>query len=123
MHPDRKTRITREEAVKALQGFINRHFNQNRDNWSRASIPAHPEDNDILLSDYITQREAEVAALEQQLAAKDAEIAAAQAALREILWESQRLCQIYGINHSGYRGWLRDRIAALAETPAAPEVK
>jgi hypothetical protein len=57
VHPKRRTVITHDQARAALQRFINRHFN-NPGEKSRASIPAHQDDDDILLSDYITQREA-----------------------------------------------------------------
>lgn len=55
-HPDRKTRITHEQARTAVQHFANRHFN-NPGEKSRATIPAHQDDDDILLMDYITQQE------------------------------------------------------------------
>ncbi len=55
MHPNRKTIITHEQARQAVQKFTNLHFN-NPGPKSRASIPAHEDDTDILLNDYITQQ-------------------------------------------------------------------
>ena len=57
MHPKQVARITEAQARAAVQRFANRHFN-NAGEKSRASIPAAADDDDILLMDYITQREA-----------------------------------------------------------------
>lgn len=66
LHPFRVTRITKAEAQEALQHFVNLHF-WNAGQKSRASIPANQNDDDILLFDYITQREAEIAGLREEL--------------------------------------------------------
>jgi hypothetical protein len=56
LHPRRFTRITEEQARAAVSRFANRHFN-NPGEKSRATIPADENDDDILLMDYISQRE------------------------------------------------------------------
>jgi hypothetical protein len=66
VHPDRGDVIGASEARTALTHFVNRHFDNPGDK-SRASIPASQYDDDIILADYITQRESVAAALASAL--------------------------------------------------------
>ena len=47
--------VTPEEARAALRRLIHSHFHQ--PDGARCSIPAHPMDDDLLLSDYLTEVE------------------------------------------------------------------
>jgi hypothetical protein len=54
MHPRRTEPITHQQAREALQRLIHSHFGQTP--HARITIPAQADDDDILLSDYITQQ-------------------------------------------------------------------
>jgi len=55
MHPNRTKVITHEQAQEAVQKFVNSHFG-NDGPKVRFTVPAHEDDPDILLSDYIEQQ-------------------------------------------------------------------
>ena len=48
--------VTHEQAMEALRRLIHSHFNE--PDAARCSIPANPNDDDLLLSDYIKQQRA-----------------------------------------------------------------
>jgi hypothetical protein len=65
----RGRRVTNEEAADSARRLINSHFrNRGREDRARCSIPARPEDDDLIITDYVreqAEREAQLAALKQ----------------------------------------------------------
>lgn len=50
--------VSHERAREAAQRLINSHFNNNRETYphARCTIPVQPDDDDIVICDYITQQ-------------------------------------------------------------------
>lgn len=71
--------VTHERAMEAAHRLVNSHFRQ--EPHARASIPASADDDDIVITDYITQQTA--AALEAKVTALRARAEAADNALRD----------------------------------------
>jgi chromosome segregation ATPase len=59
--------ITYEQAREAFQALVDEHFHNASGRRTKFSIPAEPDDTDLLLSAYLEQQRAEVSSLESQL--------------------------------------------------------
>lgn len=53
----RGRKVSHEEAKQSAKRLVNSHFH-NKDS-ARVSIPAHPADDDLVVTDYIAERKAE----------------------------------------------------------------
>lgn len=54
--------VTHEEALASARRLINSHFHNG--NQARCSIPAQPEDDDLIITDYILEQTNKVGALD-----------------------------------------------------------
>lgn len=62
----RGRKVSHEEATQSAQRLVNSHFH-NKDS-ARVSIPAHPDDDDLVVTDYIAEQGAENERMRELLA-------------------------------------------------------